>query len=389
MITLPPDVGGVTTMARAFGRVLQSAGYAVTAAHRATYSDAPKLSVPIWAAPFRRPMMEVFRDDRVGLPRYGVGTWLPELEWTHYLPWQPWHNLIGRFAHHVVVTGNGLSASGLAKLGLPALNWIATSYLADRTDRFRTKPLARRLFDRVLNRPVCERVERFVLEKTHVLALSDYTARELKAVTPAVNLAGVLRMPIELTAARPRPAPRRSPLVIGFAGRLTDPRKNIGLLFDAFRLLRGKIAAELHLVGDLTPEWAQQLGAGDLLDGIRFLPVRPATEMAGFYQGLDIFVIPSRQEGLAIVGLEAMAQGLPVVSTRCGGPEDYVLPNDTGYLTGFDAGEMADAVLAATGDDAQYARLSANALSFVQNHHGFETFKDAVMTHFRTVYLGN
>src|SRR6185369_17853699 len=134
-------------MARAFSRVLESEGYQVTASHRVAYSDVPSLSVPVWAAPFRKPMMEIYRDDRVGLPRYGVGTWLPEFEWTHHLPWQPWRNLIDRFSRHVVVTGNALPASGLARLGLPALNWVATSYLADRIDRFRTKPLARRLFD--------------------------------------------------------------------------------------------------------------------------------------------------------------------------------------------------------------------------------------------------
>ncbi len=386
MITLPPVIGGVSTMARAVSRTLEAQGYAVTAAHRVAYADEPKLSVPLWAAAFRRPAIEIYRDERVGLPRYGVGTWLPEFEWAHHLPLQPWRNLIDQFSRHVVVTGNALPASGLAKLGLPTFNWVATSYLADRVDRFRTKPLARRIFDRLLNRPACERLERFVLEKTHVLALSDYTARDLRAVAPAANIAGVLRMPIEGIADRPRSQPRRSPLVIGFAGRLSDPRKNIGLLLDAFRRLRAQMAVELHVVGDLTDDWARQHGATDLLDGIRFLPPRLASEMSGFYDGLDIFVIPSRQEGLAIVGLEAMARGLPVISTRCGGPEDYVVPSETGYLTGFDSREMADAIAKATSDDVQYAKLSANARDFVRQHHGAEPFSHAVMDHFNALY---
>jgi glycosyltransferase involved in cell wall biosynthesis len=386
MITLPPVVGGVSTMARALSRVLEAEGYAVTAAHRAAYSDAPKLSVPLWTLPLRRPMVETYLDDRVGVPRYGVGTWLPEFEWAHYLPWQPWRGLIDRFAHHVVVTGNALPATGLAELGLPAMNWVATSYLGDRVDRFRAKPLGRRVFDGIFNRPICQRMERFVLEHTHVLALSDFTARDLRAVAPAANLAGVLRMPIEMTADRPRQAPRRSPLVIGFAGRLSDPRKNMTLLLAAFRALRGGIDAQLHLVGDLTADWALHNGAADLLDDIRFLPARAPAEMAAFYDALDVFVIPSRQEGLAIVGLEAMARGLPVVSTRCGGPQDYVLPDQTGYLTDFDAGEMADAITRAVASDVQYARLSANALAFVQQNHGFAPFHDNAMEHFSQLY---
>ena len=59
---------------------------------------------------------------------------------------------------------------------------------------------------------------------------------------------------------------------------------------------------------------------------------------------LDVFVLPSHQEGLCIAALEAMACGCPVVSTRCGGPEEIVLDDETGYLVGFDPAELADAV---------------------------------------------
>src|SRR5262249_50102308 len=60
---------------------------------------------------------------------------------------------------------------------------------------------------------------------------------------------------------------------------------------------------------------------------------------------IDVFVVPSHQEGLCIAALEAMACGCPVVSTRCGGPEEFVLHDETGFLVGFDPVEMADAIL--------------------------------------------
>ena len=60
-------------------------------------------------------------------------------------------------------------------------------------------------------------------------------------------------------------------------------------------------------------------------------------------RSLDLFVVPSHQEGLCISALEAMACGCPVVSTHCGGPEEFVLDGETGFLVNPDPAEMADA----------------------------------------------
>ncbi|HEY9515396.1 MAG TPA: glycosyltransferase family 4 protein [Gemmatimonadaceae bacterium] len=50
------------------------------------------------------------------------------------------------------------------------------------------------------------------------------------------------------------------------------------------------------------------------------------------YRGATLFVLPSHLETLSIVVLEAMACGLPVIATACGGPADHVHPGETGFL---------------------------------------------------------
>jgi len=385
MITLPPFIGGVITMASAAARALASEGFEVAAAHRVAWSDRPELSVPLWQTPFRRPRLEPWGEDRVGIERFGVGTWLPELEWAHHLAWEPWRSLIAKYPRHIVVTGNTLPGTALAQLGLPALAWVATDFLGDRVDRFRQKPFARRAFDRVFNRPFCRIAERFILKRTDVLALSDYTARALKEVTPEANVRAVLRMPIETVANVSRTRFVGSAPIIGFAGRLSDPRKNVPLLFDAFRRAATMLPGlRLRVVGDLTPELAARMGASDLLDRIEFLPPQLPDGMEKFYAGIDGFVISSHQEGLAIVGLEAMAQALPVVSTSCGGPEEYVINGETGYLVDFDPTAMAAAIVEMLGAD--YARLSANALALIRERYGWQIFRDDLLNRFHALY---
>lgn len=54
-------------------------------------------------------------------------------------------------------------------------------------------------------------------------------------------------------------------------------------------------------------------------------------ELNHFFQQTDALIISSREETFGIVGIEAMSVGIPIVSTKCGGPEDYIT-EETGIL---------------------------------------------------------
>ncbi len=138
-------------------------------------------------------------------------------------------------------------------------------------------------------------------------------------------------------------------------GRLDDLRKNIGLLFDAFALIPEDIRSRLRLVlagsaGPTDGYW-QRAEALGLRDRIEFIDRPSRDELVVLYQKASMFALPSDEEGLGVVLLEAMACGIPVVSTRSGGPDVLITDGDDGFLVPLDgAAVLADRI----------ARLSRN-----------------------------
>lgn len=112
-----------------------------------------------------------------------------------------------------------------------------------------------------------------------------------------------------------------------YVGHLSR-RKGIRYLLEAFSEL-GLPDAELLMVGSITD-------AEDILESyrgmFRHVPQVPYGEMPAYFQDADIFVFPSLLEGMGLVILEAMAAGLPVITTENAacvvrdGIDGYVVP---------------------------------------------------------------
>lgn len=66
---------------------------------------------------------------------------------------------------------------------------------------------------------------------------------------------------------------------------------------------------------------AKQLG---IAGKVHFNGALPRRQIAEIYKNCDCFVLPSAFETFGVVYIEAMAAGLPVIATRCGGPEDFI-----------------------------------------------------------------
>ena len=112
--------------------------------------------------------------------------------------------------------------------------------------------------------------------------------------------------------------------VVGHIGRFTY-QKNHAFLLRAFACLRKKQPDAVLLligVGDLEAEVRRQAAVLGVEDAVRFLGMRD--DVPSLMQGMDVFVLPSRFEGLGLVLIEAQAAGLRAIASTEVPPEAKV-----------------------------------------------------------------
>ena len=161
--------------------------------------------------------------------------------------------------------------------------------------------------------------------------------------------------PINTNLFRPRPkaearARRRLPqdrrLLLFGAAKATDKRKGVDFFVEACRIL-----AEAH------PEWRDTAGVvafgsgSAALEGMLPFPVyvqdyvADEKEVVGLYNAVDVFVLPSLEENLPNMVMEAMACGVPCVAFQTGGVPEMVDHLHNGYVARCrDAGDLANGI---------------------------------------------
>ena len=123
-------------------------------------------------------------------------------------------------------------------------------------------------------------------------------------------------------------------LKVLFVGSMTQ-RKGLADLFSAMKLLNRPDVELIVLGAPLLPLEFYQREYPDFV----YEPVRPNSEVRQLMLECDVLVLPSIVEGRAMVQMEALSCGLPIIVTPNAGAEDLVEEQRTGFLVPIRAPE--------------------------------------------------
>jgi glycosyltransferase involved in cell wall biosynthesis len=162
------------------------------------------------------------------------------------------------------------------------------------------------------------------------------------------------------------PVPRqhawRAPPIIGTMGRFVA-KKGFDVFIGALARLQAQGAAFRGILAGDGPERAalERLSAHCGIDNVLSFPGW-VTEKRGFFDGIDLFCLPSHHEPFGIVLIEAMAHALPIVATDSEGPIEILRDGVDGLIVPRgDVAGLAHSLGTLIADQNGAASLAANA----------------------------
>jgi glycosyltransferase involved in cell wall biosynthesis len=202
----------------------------------------------------------------------------------------------------------------------------------------------------------------------------------------------VLRLPypVDLSLFKPTESarPHERPLTICSSGLLTL-RKGSPYLFEAFKLIRKEVPnARLKLIRKISsnfqPVFEKQ--GYDRLD-VEWSPKLPHAELTHWLQSSDIFLLPTIEEGMVRSAAEALGCGLPVITTRNAGVDDFIQEGVNGSIVPIrDPQAIANAVLS-WWERIQSGQYNPASAALDRNAIGLSAFEKTLAEHLTNVGL--
>jgi glycosyltransferase involved in cell wall biosynthesis len=218
----------------------------------------------------------------------------------------------------------------------------------------------------------------------HLIAVSHATKAEMVSAGIPANLVSVIHNSIETNVWSPKRVSQtfRKELglgqafpVIGYVGRIM-PEKDLETWLRAAALVSERMSqARFVLVG----EGKNNGTLGDLKRLANELGIADRTSFLGYradlipvYAAFDLFLLTSCREGLPNSILEAMALGVPVVTTDVAGTKELVVDGETGYvLPQADARGIAHALIGLAENTAVRTRMSEAGRARIERDFSF------------------
>lgn len=232
--------------------------------------------------------------------------------------------------------------------------------------------------------PLRQRFIRYVFNRSaYVVVLSAGWRIWVNSISNNANVVTIFN-PVVMPA-EPIPWTGRHQGEVLFLGRLGQGKGSYDLLEAAARVAPAHQSLRLKLGGDgelvATAERAAQLGIGDKVDVLGWVT---GSDKARYLAGSYIYALPSYAEGLPMSVLEAMAAGLPVLTTPVGGIPEAITDGVEGFLVKpGDIDTLARRLQSLLDDDDLARRMGAAARAKVAS-----TFSSsAVLPALEQIYL--
>lgn len=308
-----------------------------------------------------------------GVPINHVGAHFGEFEFQRFQPRIALSKLLLDCDLVQVVCGSPAWANSVIGIGKPVSLQCATRA---RIERRRQEALAHGVVERWRKTmtAITDRLEVRALRSARAIQVENQWMFDyVKGVVDGLSV-NVMYAPPGIDSAAFSPLSRRDrdgSQFILCVGRLDDPRKNVELLLDAFARCIPYVDPSIKLVlagqaGPAASFWGRVEALG-LSSRVRFIERPPQAGLVDLLRRATVFVLPSDEEGLGVVLLEAMSCGAACVSTRCGGPDSVITDGKDGFLVPLnDAHSLAARIRQIATDADLAARLGVAARATIE-----------------------
>ena len=274
-------------------------------------------------------------------------------------------------------------------------NWAICGVMAGIVGRLRGKPVVTTLRGSDVARAARSRLDRMILglavrNSRIVICVSEAMADRLKTQFPhrAADIHACLNGADDAFFQVDKVGSGDMDLRVLAVGNLIR-LKGFDVLIEAIARARHRERMHVRIVGagpEREPLLAQAASRG-VSSCFTFVGAVPATDMPKLFSEADVFVLSSRSEGRPNVVVEALAAGLPVISTDLEGVQGMVRDGDTGWLVAIDdADALAVALDRTAADRVELQRRGERARAFARARIG--TWADTARCYaalFRTV----
>lgn len=334
----PANYGGVLRLVEYVYQRASVVGVEPTLIHYGRFAEHPELSAALTSivrgeinvSP--KSKRYTFHD----MNAVAIGATIPEWEPNRIHSNSLWQKELAKYDGCILVTGAAHTGAPLAALHRPFAAWVSATVAADRAERLKSSKTLAALIERLGLISILRSETSVLRTASSVMAVSASASQELKALCEYVP--DVWPFPVDTEKFTPSDRATSKNRFV-FVGRANDPRKRVDLFIDACERLHND-APTLKCEGVIV----SSVGVKAMPPFVTHVSGLSDEELIDLYCSSSGLVLTSEQEGLGIAAMEAMACGVPVISTRCGGPETFIEDNISGLFVSGDARKIAEAM---------------------------------------------